>query len=69
MVAVSLRAIITAEYIEASEDEINAEAEKIGSQYGMVAEQGKKVLPSDQLAEDVKRNKAVDLIVGSAVVE
>ena len=68
-VSVALRAIITAENIEASEDEINAEAEKIGSQYGMDAEQVKKVLPSDQLAEDVKRNKAVDLIVGSAVVE
>lgn len=29
----------------------------------------KKILAADQIAEDVKRNKAVDLIVESAVVE
>lgn len=68
-VSVALKAIISAENIEASDEDINAEAEKIGAQYGMDAEQVKKVLPADQLAEDVKRNKAVDLIVNSAVVE
>lgn len=68
-VSVALRAIIAAENIEASDEEIDAEAAKIGEQYGMDAEQVKKALPADQIAEDVKRNKAVDLIVDAAVIE
>lgn len=68
-VSVALRAIIAAENIEASDEEIDAEAAKIGEQYGMDAEQVKKALPADQIAEDVKRNKAVDLIVEAAVIE
>lgn len=68
-VSIALRAIIEAENIEASEEDINAEAEKIGAQYGMDAEQVKKILPEEQLSEDVKRNKAVDIVMDSAVVE
>lgn len=68
-VSVALRAIIEAEKIEASDDDITAEAEKIGAQYGMDAEQVKKALPAEQLAEDVKRSKAVDIVIDSAVIE
>ncbi len=68
-VSIALRAIIDAEKIEATEEDINAEAEKIAKQYGMEADQVKKIVSEDQLAEDVKRNKAVDLIVNSAVIE
>lgn len=68
-VSIALAAIIDAEKLEASEDEIDAEAVKIGEQYGMDAEQVKKAVSADQLAEDIKRNKAVDLIVNTAVVE
>lgn len=68
-VAIALRAIIEAENIEATEEDINAEAEKIGAQYGMDAEQVKKVLATEQIADDVKRNKAVDIIVDSAIAE
>lgn len=68
-VSIALAAIIDAENIEASEEEIDAEAAKIGEQYGMDAEQVKKAVSADQLADDIKRNKAVDLIVNSAVVE
>lgn len=68
-VSIALRAIIEAENIEASEEDINAEAEKIGAQYGMDADQVKKILPEEQLSEDVKRNKAVDIVMDSAVVE
>lgn len=68
-VSIALRAIIEAENIEASEEDINAEAEKIGAQYGMDAKQVKKILPEEQLSEDVKRNKAVDIVMDSAVVE
>lgn len=68
-VAIALRAIIEAENIEATEEDINAEAENIGAQYGMDAEQVKKVLAAEQIADDVKRNKAVDIIVDSAIAE
>ena len=68
-VSIALRAVIEAEKIEATDEEIDSEAEKIGKQYSMDAEQVKKILSADQLSQDVKRNKAVDLIVSSAVVE
>lgn len=68
-ISIALRAIIEAEKIEATEEDINKEAAKIGEQYGMDAEQVKKAVPAEQLAEDVKRNKAVDMIVESAVIE
>ena len=68
-VSIALRAIIEAEKIEATDEEIDSEAEKIGKQYSMDAKQVKKILSADQLSQDVKRNKAVDLIVSSAVIE
>lgn len=68
-VSVALAAIIDAEKFEASEEEVEAEAAKIGEQYGMDADQVKKAVSSSQLEEDIKRNKAVDLIVDSAVIE
>ncbi len=67
--SLALTAVISAEKIEPTEDEINTEAEKIGSSYGMDAEQVKKAVSVARIAEDVARNKAVDLIVDSAVVE
>ena len=68
-VSVALAAIMEAENITVSDEEIDAEAAKIGEQYGMDAEQVKKAVPAEQLTEDIKRNKAVDLIVESAVIE
>ena len=68
-VSMALRAIIEAENIEATEEELAEEAKKLGEQYGMDAEQVRKALSDEQLGEDVKRNKAVDLIVNHAVTE
>lgn len=68
-VSVALAAIMDAENIEVSDEEIDAEAAKIGEQYGMDVEQVKKAVPMEQLSEDIKRNKAVDLIIDSAVIE
>lgn len=68
-VSVALAAIMEAENIEVSDEEIDAEAAKIGEQYGMDVDQVKKAVPAEQLTEDIKRNKAVDLIVESAVIE
>lgn len=68
-VSVALAAIMEAENIEVSDEEIDAEAAKIGEQYGMDVDQVKKAVPAEQLTEDIKRNKAVGLIVESAVIE
>lgn len=68
-VSVALAAIMDTENIEVSDEEIDAEAAKIGEQYGMDIDQVKKAVPAEQLTEDIKRNKAVDLIVNSAVIE
>ena len=67
--SVAVTAIIEAEGIEATEEEINAKAAEIGEQYGMDAEQVKKAIPENQIADDVKRNKVIDLIVDSAVIK
>lgn len=67
--SLALTAVIKAENIEPSEEEINDEAAKIGANYGMDAEQVKKSVSASRIAEDVARNKAVDLIVASAVID
>ncbi|MGN0528220.1 MAG: trigger factor [Eubacterium sp.] len=64
--SVALTAIIEAEKIEATEEEIDAEVAKLAEQYQMEAEQIKNAVPADQLAKDIQTRKAVDLIVDSA---
>lgn len=68
-VSIALAAIMDAENIEVTDEEIDAEVAKIAEQYGMEAEQIKNAIPADQISEDIKRNKAVDLIVDSAVIK
>lgn len=64
--SLALEAIVAAEKLEATEDEISAEIDKLAQQYGMEAEQIKKAVPADQIAADVTTKKALDLIVDSA---
>jgi trigger factor len=64
--SIALDAIVEAENIEATEEEIDAEIAKLAEQYQMEAEQIKNAVPADQIAADVKTRKAVDLIVESA---
>ena len=62
---IALDAIVEAEKIEASDEEIDAEAAKLAEQYQMDVEQVKKAVPVDQL--EIKTRKAVEIIVDSAV--
>lgn len=64
--SIALEAIVDAEKIEATEEEIEAEIAKLAEQYQMEAEQIKKAVPADQLASDIKTRKAVELVVASA---
>lgn len=64
--SVALTAIVEAEKIEATEEEIDAEVAKLAEQYQMEADQIKKAVPADQLAKDIQTRKAVNIIVDSA---
>lgn len=63
---IALDAIVEAEKLEATEDEINTEIDKLAAQYDMEADKIKAAVPQDQIAKDVTTKKAVDLIVNSA---
>lgn len=65
-VELAINAIIDAENINATEEEIDAEVAKLAEQYGMEADQIKKAVPAENIARDVNTKKAVDLIVDSA---
>lgn len=66
-VGLALEAVVDAEKIEATEEEISAEVDKLAEQYGMEADQIRDAVPAEQIAQDIKTRKAVDLIVESAV--
>lgn len=65
----ALDAIVKAENIEASEDEIEAEINKLAEQYNMEADKIKAAVPTEQLSADITTRKAVDFIVDNAVKE
>ncbi|MCD7796285.1 MAG: trigger factor [Clostridiales bacterium] len=67
--SIALKAIIEAENIEATEEETEAEVNRLAEQYQMDAEQIKKAVSVDGIASDVKINKAFELIVDSAINE
>ncbi len=65
----ALDAIVKAENIEASEEEIEAEVNKLAEQYNMEADKIKAAVPNEQLAADITTRKAVDFVVDNAVKE
>ena len=65
----AMDAIIEAEKIEATEEEIEAEFQKMADQYGLKLEDMKKYLHSEDVAEQIKREKAKNVIVESATVK
>ena len=66
--SLALEAIIKAEGIEATEDELNEEYEKLAKTYNMDVEQIKKAIGADALASDIKSRKAIELVKANAVV-
>ncbi len=64
----AIEAIVKAEGIEATEDEINAEYENLAKTYNMDVDAVKKAIPADSLAGDLKSMKAIDLVKDSADV-
>ena len=66
--SLAVEAIVKAENIEATEDEVNAEYENLAKIYNMDVEAVKKAIPADSLAGDIKSKKAIDLVKSSAKV-
>jgi len=63
---VVLNAIAEAEKLEATEEDMNAEYQKLAEQYGMDVEKIKVAVPAEDIATDLKVRKARDLIVAEA---
>ena len=59
-------AIIKAENIEASDEDVEAEFAKMAEQFGMDVEMVKKYLPADQTKDQLANQKAVAIVVESA---
>ena len=62
-------AIIKAENIEASDEEVEAEFAKMAEQFGMDVEMVKKYLSKEQVHDQILAQKAVAVVVDSATAE
>ncbi|MCD8047029.1 MAG: trigger factor [Clostridiales bacterium] len=62
-----LKAIVEAEGIEATEEEINAHVAELSEEYGMEEDKIREALNNETLARDVKLKKASELVYASAV--
>lgn len=65
----ALDAIVKAENIEATEADLDAEYEKLAKAYNMEVDAVKKAVPAENLAGDIKSQKAIGLIKDNAVAE
>lgn len=63
----ALAAIIKEENVEASDEEVEAEYQKMAEQYNMDVEMVKKYLQADQVKDQLITRKAVAIVVDSAV--
>lgn len=64
----ALEKIVELEKIEASEDEINEQLEKMAKDYSMEVEQIKAAVPTEEIAKDLAVGKAIDFIKDNAVI-
>ena len=63
----AIAAIVKAENLEASDEDVEAEFEKMAGQYGMDVENVKKYLDAAVIKEQVVRAKAIELVAANAV--
>ena len=64
----ALEKIVELEKIEATEEEINEQIEKMAKDYGMEADQIKAAVPTEEIAKDLAVGKAIDFIKDNAVI-
>ena len=65
----ALEKIAALENLEATEEDINGEYEKIASAYGIELDQVKASIEPAAIAEDMKVKKALDLVKEKAVIK
>ncbi len=68
-IRLALEKIVELEGITASDEEINAEYDKMAENYKMEVEKIKLYVPVEQLAKDIAVNKAIDLVKDTAVIK
>ena len=64
----ALEKIVELEKIEATEEDINAQIEKMAADYNMTAEQIKAAVPASEIGKDLAVGKAIDFIKENAVI-
>ena len=62
-----IEAIVKAENLEATEEEIEKEIAELAETYNMPVEQVKRLLTNDMLSHDITMKKAIDLVTSTAV--
>ena len=67
-IRLALEKIVELENIVPSEDDINAQYQKMAEQYNMEADKIKEIVPAEDVVKDLAMNKAIDLIRDSAVI-
>lgn len=65
----ALEKIVELEKIEATEEEVAAEYEKLAASYGVEADQVKAAIPEKDVKHDIAMNKAIDLVKSSAEIK
>jgi len=64
----ALEAVVKAENLTASDDEVNAQIEKMAADYSIEVEQVKAAVPASEIAKDLAVNKAIDFVKKNAVI-
>lgn len=64
----ALNAIVSAENIEATDEDVNAEIEKLAAQYSLKAEEVKAAVTEEDLRHDLRLRKAAELVKENAIV-
>ena len=65
----ALEKIAELEKLEATEEDINAEVQRIADAYQMEADKVREAVPMDSIAEDMKVKKAMDLVKEKAIAK
>ncbi len=67
-IRLALEKIVELEKIEATEEDLNAEFEKMAKDYGMEVDKVKAAVPATELAKDLTVQKAMELVKANAVI-
>ncbi len=67
-IRLALEKIVELEKLEATEEDLNAEFEKMAKDYGMEVEKVKAAIPATELAKDLTVTKAMELVKANAVI-